>query len=129
VILTAYAFEENRQEALEAGADEFMRKPVQKEELYAVLEQQLGIHFAREIEAPRDGGQKAAELTAADLASLSAEARTRLTEAVRELNPAKIAAELDQIRVENPELAARLLALAENMQYRQFWQLLGIAGL
>ncbi|BCB25435.1 hypothetical protein SKTS_03210 [Sulfurimicrobium lacus] len=129
VILTAYAFEENRREALEAGADDFMRKPVRKEELYAVLEKQLGIHFAREIEAPRDGGQKTAELTAADLASLSAEARARLTEAVRELNPAKIAAELDQIRLENPELAARLLALAENMQYRQFWQLLGIAGI
>jgi hypothetical protein len=129
VILTAYAFEENRQEALAAGADDFMRKPVNEAELYAVLEKQLGVHFMRETGTPHQGGQKQAELSAADLACLSVQARARLTEAVRELNPAKIAAELAQIRAENPELAARLLALAENMQYRQFWQLLGIAGI
>ncbi len=129
VILSAYAFEENRQEALNAGADDFMRKPVKKEELYAVLEKQLGVHFVREIDAPHKEGQKDAELIASDLECLSVEARARLIEAVRELNPAKIAAELDQIRVENPELATRLLGLAENKQYRQFWQLLGIAGI
>ena len=128
VILTAYAFEENRQEALLAGADDFMRKPVRKDELYAVLEKQLGVHFVREHEIPQ-GAQKPAELTADDVACLSAEARASLSEAVRELNPAKIAAELEKIRAENPELAARLQELAGNMQYRQFWQLLGIAGL
>ena len=129
VILTAYAFEENRQEALNAGADDFMRKPVNKEELYAVLEKQLGVHFVREIDTPHKEGRKYAELIASDLECLSVEARARLIEAVRELNSAKIAVELEQIRAINPELASRLLGLAENMQYRQFWQLLGIAGI
>jgi PAS domain S-box-containing protein len=129
VIFTAYAFDENRQEALEAGADDFMSKPVKNEELYAVLENQLGVHFVREIEAPLKDEHKEAELTAFDLECLSVVARARLVEAVRELNFAKIVAELDQIRVENPALATRLLALAQNMQYRQFWQLLGIAGI
>lgn len=128
VIVTAYAFEENCQEALKAGADDFMRKPVRKEELYVVLEKQLGVNFVRELDAPHTEVRKDVELVAADLDCLSAEARARLIEAVRELNPAKIAAELEQIRAENPELATRLLDLAENMRYRQFWQLLGIAG-
>jgi CheY-like chemotaxis protein len=47
VMLTASAFAEEREEALNAGADEFMRKPVEQEQLYAVLEQQLDLQFVR----------------------------------------------------------------------------------
>ena len=129
VILSAYAFEENRREALEAGANDFMRKPIKKDEFYALLEKHLGVHFIRESETGREEKPQEPELTAADLACLSAERRARLTEAVRELNPAKITAELDRVRNENPELAARLHDLVKNMQYRRLWQLLGIAGL
>jgi PAS domain S-box-containing protein len=129
VILSAYAFEENRREALAAGANDFMRKPIQKEEFYALLEKHLGVHFIRESEAGREEKPQEPELTATDLLRLSAETRARLSEAVRELNPAKITAELDRVRNEAPELAARLQALVKNMQYRRFWQLLGIAGL
>jgi DNA-binding response OmpR family regulator len=46
-MLTASAFAEEREEALNAGADEFMRKPVEQEQLYAVLEQQLDLQFVR----------------------------------------------------------------------------------
>lgn len=129
VILSAYAFEENRREALAAGANDFMRKPIRKEELYALLEKHLGIHFVRESEAGREEKPQEPELTATDLAGLSAERRALLTEAARELNPAKMMAELGRIRNENPELAARLHDLVKNMQYRRLWQLLGIAGL
>lgn len=129
VILSAYAFEENRREALEAGADDFMCKPIRKEAFYVLLEKHLDVHFVRESAAGWEEKPQEAELTATDLAGLSAERRTRLTEAVRELNPAKITAELGRVRHENPELAERLHALVKNMQYRRFWQLLGIAGL
>ena len=129
VILSAYAFEENRREALAAGANDFMRKPIDKDAFYALLETQLRVHFVRENIVRREKGPQEVELTAADLACLSPQRRALLSEAVRELNPAKITAELERMRQENPELAARLQKLVENMQYRRFWQLLGIAGL
>ena len=129
VILSAYAFEENHREALAAGADDFMRKPIQKEELYSLLEKHLGLRFLRADTQRQEGKSQEPELTSADLECLSAQAMSRLTEVVRELNPAKIAAELAQIRDEHPQLAARLQELSKTMQYRRLWQLLGIAAL
>lgn len=128
-ILTAYAFEENRREALAAGADDFMRKPIQQDELCSLLERQLGIRFLREAVRRGKETPPETELTSADLDSLSDVARTRFTAVVRELNPAKIAAELVLIGAENPELAARLSVLTKTMQYRRLWQLLGIVAM
>jgi signal transduction histidine kinase/NO-binding membrane sensor protein with MHYT domain/ActR/RegA family two-component response regulator len=48
IALTASAFEEERQEALAAGCDDFVRKPFQKEELFAKLSQFLGVEFLYE---------------------------------------------------------------------------------
>ncbi|HZV64555.1 MAG TPA: ATP-binding protein, partial [Telluria sp.] len=45
VMLTASAFEEERQQALASGADAFMRKPLEQDTLFEVLGQQLGLHF------------------------------------------------------------------------------------
>jgi response regulator RpfG family c-di-GMP phosphodiesterase len=56
--LTASAFEEERQEALAAGCDDFVRKPFQKEELFAKLSQYLGIKFLYEPIAPLDSSAK-----------------------------------------------------------------------
>ena len=52
VIMTASAFEEEKQEALAAGADGFLRKPIEQEHLFAMLEQQLGVRFQRTAAAP-----------------------------------------------------------------------------
>jgi signal transduction histidine kinase/ActR/RegA family two-component response regulator len=58
IALTASAFEEERQEALAAGCDDFIRKPFQKEELFAKLSQYLGIKFLYEPIAPLDSSTK-----------------------------------------------------------------------
>lgn len=129
VILSAYAFAENRREALAAGANDFMYKPIRREEFYALLEKHLAIHFVRASTAARMERPQEAELTASDLAGISEERRARLSDAVRELNPAKITLELEHLRDENPVLAAQLQELVKSLQYRRFWQLLGIAGL
>ena len=45
VILAASAFEEARQQALAAGADEFLRKPVEQSRLFRMLQQQLAVQY------------------------------------------------------------------------------------
>ncbi|MGC9526522.1 MAG: MHYT domain-containing protein [Limnospira sp.] len=43
--LTASAFEEHRQEIVEAGCDDFLRKPFRREELLQKLRQYLGVEY------------------------------------------------------------------------------------
>jgi CheY-like chemotaxis protein/signal transduction histidine kinase len=48
VMLTGSVFEEGRQQALAAGADEFLRKPVEQDKLFRVLQQQLGLQYVED---------------------------------------------------------------------------------
>jgi two-component system sensor histidine kinase/response regulator len=129
VMLTANALDESRQEALAAGADDFLRKPYEEYELYAMLEKHLGIRFEYEAEGGRAEAELPVPLSAADLAGLAAEQRENLAAAVRSLNHERIEAALVEIERQNPRLAARLRELSKAMHYRQLWQALGIAGL
>lgn len=42
LVLTVFAFDRDREEALAAGADRFVAKPADKEELYALVEELIG---------------------------------------------------------------------------------------
>lgn len=42
LVLTVFAFDRDREEALHAGADRFVPKPAEKEELYAIVEELIG---------------------------------------------------------------------------------------
>jgi len=126
VILTADVLNESRQEALAAGADDFLGKPYEEDELYAMLERHLGIRFARE-EASVAAPPRGSDLTPADLAGLSAAVRAELVTAAVSLNHERIVAALGRIAAENAELAARLRRLAESMDYQQLWRILEIA--
>jgi CheY-like chemotaxis protein/anti-sigma regulatory factor (Ser/Thr protein kinase) len=52
VAVTAGAFEEERREALQAGADEFLRKPFRRDEVLAVLGRLLSIRWRYSGESP-----------------------------------------------------------------------------
>jgi PAS domain S-box-containing protein len=53
VMLSDSAFEEARQQALAAGADDLLRKPVEQDRLFRVLQLQLGLEY---VAAPQPGG-------------------------------------------------------------------------
>jgi CheY-like chemotaxis protein len=119
VMLTASAFEEERQEALNAGADEFMRKPVEQELLYALLERQLELQFVRRHHAARQ--LPLSPLQAADLRTLDPALRRDLKTAVQELNLARVALLLEPLPT---ELAARIEHMLQLHQYPQLCALL-----
>ncbi|MBJ7313907.1 ATP-binding protein [Rugamonas sp. CCM 8940] len=126
VMLTASAFAEEREEALQAGADDFMRKPVEQEALYLLLEQQLGLHFLRRpshaVALP--GGP----LSRADLEPLPAALRASLRGAVQELNLARVALLLEPLPPELAGLVGRIEHMVRLHQYPQLCALLEDAG-
>lgn len=126
VMLTANALAESRQAALAAGADDFLSKPFEEGELFAILERHLALRFVRESAAMAPGTPRLGSISAADLATLSAGVRGRLAEAALTLNPGQIAAALAEVAGENPGLAARLGEFASARQYQALWQVLGM---
>ncbi|CDG83511.1 sensory box protein [Janthinobacterium agaricidamnosum NBRC 102515 = DSM 9628] len=128
VIMTASAFEDERQAALAAGADDFLRKPVEQEKLFAVLERQLGLVFLRGGAAPSASRAAEPPLLAGELETLQPQARRALQQAVRQLDVRGGAVILAGIAASEPLLAGRIGLMIGNHQYQQLWQLLDDAN-
>ncbi|MEG4343567.1 GAF domain-containing protein [Microcoleus sp. A003_D6] len=65
VALTASAFEEERKTILEAGCDDFMRKPFEAKILFAKMEELLGVRYIYEesVDAPLENESKISGVT------------------------------------------------------------------
>lgn len=124
VAVTASAFEEERQQVLAAGCDEFLRKPVQAGEILAVIESLLPLRW-RYAEALTDPTSQAAR------SSLDQELKTAPAELLQRLRERTEAGQMDQIealigelRPHAGELARRLAELADNFAYDDILELL-----
>lgn len=126
IILTANVIDGSRQEALAAGADDFMGKPFDEDQFYRRIEAQLDLRFIRE-EVAGGAGDVSVEVTASELSRLTSAVRENLVRAALALDPAQVAVALAGVEREDPALAARLGPLAEAMDYHRLWQVLGIA--
>jgi two-component system, sensor histidine kinase and response regulator len=132
LMLTASAFEEQKQSALATGIDDFVRKPFQEDELFDAIERHLEICFVRKGEEP--AGEPAPEtgasegVTPEEVQALPAQQFERLKTAVEELNQNKLNAVLADIARTNPGLGLRLRAMARNFRYAELWAALGGAS-
>ena len=126
IMLSANAFDENRQEALAAGVDDFMGKPVDMDMLYKMIERHAGVQMQHETDAANAALPHVERLIPEEIAGLSQGNRDVFTTALRELNPSKINEALAVIRAENGVIAASLETYVSAMEYRQLWQLFGI---
>jgi signal transduction histidine kinase/CheY-like chemotaxis protein len=127
VICSASAFEEQCNAALKAGANAYLRKPLIEEELFAVLEEQLGLSFMRAGAVPALA-EAGPPLVRADLAGLPEAVRQSLRSGAVELDHAKLDRAIAQVRVDDEVLAARIMAMTLSNQLRQLWELLDDAN-
>lgn len=128
VMLTANALAESREAALAAGADDFLSKPYEENDLCSLLERHLDVRFLRTpAPGPQDhAGGSRRPIAAADLATLSPATRSRLAAAALSLDPTRIASSVAAVALENPPLADRLGEFSHTRQYQALWQVLGI---
>ena len=120
IALTASAFEEDREQFLAVGCDDFVRKPLREQEIVDKLVQHLEVRFVYQ-ELAREQKQKPLPVRPAeglDFAGLPADWLAGLYQAVIEADPQKIIHLVVGIRTQRPALAAALLELIDNFDYQ-----------
>jgi CheY-like chemotaxis protein len=122
VMLTASAFEEERLEALAAGADDFMRKPVEHDKLFSVLEQQLNLQFEQR-QRPSEPAPVAV-LAAVHLRVIPADIRQQLRRALQELNLGRVGTLLETQREAHGAMVESIEHMLEHHQYPQLCALI-----
>ncbi len=115
VAVTASVFVEQREELLQSGMDDFVRKPYRFNEIYECMVRQLGVKFV--YEGSTQAEQPLAALMPDMLLDLSAELRQRLKDALESLENERIAAVIAEIATYDVMLGKTLAHLANNFDY------------
>jgi len=123
IAVTASAMDENRQELLGIGADDFISKPFREAELFEKIHAQVGLEYVYAEHPTPAAQEESAKLTPESLASLPPD----LIHLMREL---VIAADLDQLLATIQDVETRdsrtafgLRGLAEHFEYQKLLDL------
>ncbi|OYY73744.1 MAG: hypothetical protein B7Y40_07760 [Gammaproteobacteria bacterium 28-57-27] len=122
IAVTASAFKEQRAELLDAGMDDFVRKPYRVGEIYACLVKHLGVHF---VYADAQEPVLSVNLSADMLSVLPLELREDLRGALESLESEHITAALKRVAGYDTGLHKILIRLVENFDYPAILQALG----
>jgi signal transduction histidine kinase/DNA-binding response OmpR family regulator len=124
IAVTASALDENRQDLLGIGADDFIGKPFREAELFRKIQTHLGVEFlyGEEQAAP------AAELTPESLACLSHDLIHLMREAVIAADLDQLLVNIQEVEVSAPTIARELRRLAEQFEYQTLLGLFGPAS-
>ncbi len=117
VAVTASVFKEQQPELLDAGMDDYIRKPFQFSEIYNSLAQQLGIKFTYRKAIAETRLAAPALLTPQHLATISGSLRDELHKALESLDRDRIVAVIKQISVIDSTLGRALSQRADEFDY------------
>ncbi len=126
IALTASAFEEQRQEILQAGCDDFVRKPFRETEILEKIATHLGVQYAYtdRPELPDKTTPPSIEaLHSDDLATVPPEWLQQLYDAAAQGNDATIITLLQQVEASHPALVIRLNQLLETYRFDKIMDL------
>lgn len=116
IALTSSAFEEDRQIALAAGFDDFVRKPFRAETIFAKMAEHLGVRYVYAEDKPLSSPSPR-PLTDSDLTAMPTAWIEQLYQAAIELNTKKIRQLIAQIPPDRPNLTNTLNDLADRLCY------------
>lgn len=115
IAVTASAFMEQREEMLQAGMDDFIRKPYRASEIYACLAKHLGAKFV--YAGVPEAEEPPRTLTPDMMAKLPGALRGELKEALESLEKERIARVIKQVAAYDKPLQKTLTQLADNFDY------------
>jgi CheY-like chemotaxis protein len=126
VALTASIREKDRARGLEAGCDDFLRKPFHQEDLVKALTRHLRVRFLQDNTAQKADFLPSLQLTAVrppsretlDVSGLPSDWVAAVRQAAIAADGARIVALAGEVRRTRPALAAALQTLAEEFAYQ-----------
>jgi len=124
IALTASAFEHEQAIVLDAGCDDFVRKPVRESVVFEKIAQHLGVQFIYDEPQARPAVPADGPLTPALLAAMPAEWVASLRQAVLGADLEQVKLFIGQIQDRDRTLADRLERLADNFQIDQLMLLI-----
>ncbi len=121
IALTASVFEEERAIVLDAGCNDFLRKPFREEMIFEKLVTHLGVQFIYAESTPPENTppEESDRLTVDDLINLSAAWVADFRQATLVLDQSRMLSLIEQLREENPLIADAFFYLASNFQYEK----------
>jgi CheY-like chemotaxis protein/anti-sigma regulatory factor (Ser/Thr protein kinase) len=129
IAVTASAMDENRQQLLEIGADDFIGKPFREVELFQKIHAHVGVEYVYADQPPAAAQEETAELTPESLAGLPPDLLPPMREAVLTADLDQLLATIQEVEARDPHLAQGLRRLAEGFQYQKLLDLLSPGNL
>lgn len=134
IALTASAFISKQKQTIDAGCDDYLRKPFPEHELFAKIQENLGVKYIYQHESDllqqkhpitEDKPQESEsfQLTAKSMQVMPDSWLQELKQAAGELNESKLAALIQQIPDKYTYLAQSLTNLVDNFQFEQIFEL------
>ncbi len=124
IAVTASAMDDNRQELMEVGADDFIGKPFREAELFQKIHAHLGVEYIYAEDSPAP--EQSAELTPESLAGWPQEIILGMREAVITADLDQLLAKIQDVEARHPHIAQGLRRLAEGFQYQNLLDLLRV---
>src|SRR3954468_12096176 len=125
IVVTASAMDENRQELMAIGADDFISKPFREVELFQKIHAHVGVEYLYAEHPTAAAQEEAAELTPASLAGWPEDLIDPMREAVIMADLDQLLARIQEVEVRDPRVAQGLRRLAEGFRYQQLLDLFG----
>jgi signal transduction histidine kinase/CheY-like chemotaxis protein len=122
IAVTASAMDENRQELIEIGADDFLSKPFREIQLFQKIHTLVGVEYVY-AEQPAAAEDESPELTAESLADWPQALIDPMRDAVITADLDQLLAKIDLVEARDPRIARGLRRLAEGFQYQKLLDL------
>lgn len=119
VAITAHALEEERLEILNAGCDDFIRKPYRDSEIFEALHKYLGIDFIYANKQNKEELAIAPEAYEESLSKLPVQLKKELFGALELLDEQGCMDAIEKISHADAELAQMLRQMVQNMQHKK----------
>ncbi len=114
IALTASAFNDQRDEALAAGCDDFVRKPFRGSEIFEAMARQMGLRYIYAEESARKP-----IVAIADMMTLPEDVRRRLYNASLQAMDSDVEAIVSELEPDYPDHAATLLQLVRSYDFEK----------
>jgi signal transduction histidine kinase/DNA-binding NarL/FixJ family response regulator len=118
IAISASAFEDERARVLEAGCDDFLRKPFSEADIYELMAKYLNLQYIyADLEGPV--AAESMKITPADLVGLPTNWIGDLCQAATRGRTQEILALIDQLDVEHHQLANTLRGMVDDFEFKR----------